>query len=366
MSLQQLRSGSQICKNIRGFPGFLDSTITSERVITGDIWAYLMHVSREELHKPEAMRALSFIEQASDFYQAASNPRISSRPLLYYYAFLNLSKVLLLHQRVAVPPKASHGISDPRTNARQRLRLAGQVVKIERPSAGQFNIFSEVLCKFPVNPVPAACLPKEVKVLDLLAAVPAIHRTFCQVTNTKPVMCPIGAELPLFSDGVSVWTRIYMTTQDPDVVATNSRFRNLSGFSTLFSECESDRENKRVFESVAEPITISQEHAVIELAGKIRNCGLCSILTTNYGYSYYLNVSKRTNWLPQYGAAYGAMFYLGSITRYKPYDFDKIIDGFSWLISEFLDTQPTQMLHLLASLIADTEVVSPYAVRLGE
>ncbi len=57
------------------------------------------------------------------------------------------------------------------------------------------------------------------------------------------------------------------------------------------------------------------------------------------------------------------MFYLGSITRYKPYDFDKIItQRYSWLIGEFLSTQPMQFLYALASHLDGVEVVRPELV----
>lgn len=366
--LSAARVGNRIQKNLRGFPTFfLDSA--RERVITGDIWAYLTHISREQLNASNADKAASFVQQASDFYQAAMNPRVASRPLLYYYAFLNLSKVMLLHQRVGVPPRAYHGILDPKDNVKQRLRISGQLVRIDVPTAAtRFNIFYELLTNFPVNPVAAPLTATDIKVLDLLAAVPAIHRTFCQVTGQCPLLCPIGNEIQIYQDSSGIWARIYLSKDDPDVMNTKNRFRNLPGFSALFTEVMSDRptEGKQLYESSVEPVTTSVDGALSKLAEKFRSCGVASILTSNYGYTHYLNVSKRTNWIPQFCTAFAAMFYLGSITRYKPYDFDKIVAGYSWLISEFLDTQPTQMLHLLASHIAGTEVVSPYAVRLGQ
>jgi hypothetical protein len=56
------------------------------------------------------------------------------------------------------------------------------------------------------------------------------------------------------------------------------------------------------------------------------------------------------------------MFYLGSLTRYKPYDFDKIVTHeYAWLVGEFLNTQPIQFLYGLASTLDGIEVVQPYA-----
>ena len=56
------------------------------------------------------------------------------------------------------------------------------------------------------------------------------------------------------------------------------------------------------------------------------------------------------------------MFFLGSVTRYRPYDYDTILGGrYAWLVEEFIATQPTQFLYLLASTLAGVEVVRPLA-----
>ena len=56
------------------------------------------------------------------------------------------------------------------------------------------------------------------------------------------------------------------------------------------------------------------------------------------------------------------MFYLGSITRYRPYDFDRYLAGRSGhLLSEFLATQPNQFIYLLASELAGNQVVVPFS-----
>ncbi len=66
--------------------------------------------------------------------------------------------------------------------------------------------------------------------------------------------------------------------------------------------------------------------------------------------------------LPRLAASYAAFFYLGSITRYKPNDFDKVLEGgFSWVVNELLATEPFQVLYTLASELAGVDVVRPYA-----
>lgn len=56
------------------------------------------------------------------------------------------------------------------------------------------------------------------------------------------------------------------------------------------------------------------------------------------------------------------MFYLGSITRYHPYLFDKIFsDKEQWLMSEFLTTQPKQFLYLSTAKFLGVDVSKAYS-----
>lgn len=49
---------------------------------------------------------------------------------------------------------------------------------------------------------------------------------------------------------------------------------------------------------------------------------------------------------------YYLMFFFGSITRYHPYLFEKVLsDKQFWLVSEFLRTQPFQFIQLLTSKV---------------
>jgi hypothetical protein len=83
------------------------------------------------------------------------------------------------------------------------------------------------------------------------------------------------------------------------------------------------------------------------LAKQIRDIGIAPILTAQ-GYRYYFSNVAPRDFVPYLAATFGVTFYLGSITRYKPEVFDKIISGkYSWIIAEFLATQPTQFLYTL-------------------
>ncbi len=125
-----------------GFPVFVARRVP--RAVTSDVWSYFRYVASERLRRSDERVAISFIDQAFEFFTAASNPNLASRPLLYYYAFLNLAKAALLIEGVQLPTTVTHGISDPRVNQRQRVRFAGQIIRMERQSHNRQQIFPEL------------------------------------------------------------------------------------------------------------------------------------------------------------------------------------------------------------------------------
>jgi hypothetical protein len=356
------RTGKPIRPQPRGFPSFYGRR-RLRRIITGDIWAYLRYVSSRRLTAAESTKASAYIDQAYDFYAAAANPRQSSRPLLYYYAFLNLAKVLLLHRGVNLPPKLQHGISDPRANIRQRLRLEGQVVRVEGCAANNCQLFPEMVRRLAGSHSPK--LPATFRVLDLLAEIPAIHRTYCMTMGAESRFCPVKS-VEVLRDNEAVWARVSFAKHDRDIKSAVKLLAADSDFREVFHPVCSKNAGELWFETKPRRYHSNRgiDAAIGVTASRVRRSGVWAIVTPN-GYSWYFFGAPTKSRLPSYCSAYAVMFYLGSITRYKPYDFHKIVKGYAWLINEFLDTQPAQVLHILASTIAGSEVVIPHANRVS-
>jgi len=308
-----------------GFRLFYDRR--KPRVVTADPWAFLSHLAATRLDKRHEDIANAYIAQGNDFFEAAQNPRFHSRPLLYYYAFLNVVKAALLIRKLPLPPLARHGISDPRANSRQRLRFAGQTVSIQRAAADHSEIFPELLRMLGYR----GTLPRSFRVVDLLRVVPSIHRTFTQVMASPPIFAPVRRFELRYRRG-SVWLRMRMTRTAKDVRTAPVRAQ-----------------------------TRGIDNAIAAIARDVRECGIAAVLTMR-GYHFYLVDTPPGLFMPHLAAMYGAIFYLGSITRYKPDVFDKIISGKqSWVVEEFLASLPTQFLYGLASELAGVDVVRPYA-----
>ena len=74
------------------------------------------------------------------------------------------------------------------------------------------------------------------------------------------------------------------------------------------------------------------------------------------GYLRYV-MFERENVLPQPAVLYAIMFYLGSIVRYRPYDFDKLVQKkHRWVIDEFLQIAPKQYVILMINELTQSEI----------
>ena len=356
------RLGGEIAEPPTGFPHFFKRL--QPRIVTADVWAFLETSvkTNTKLTINQKRQAVAFIQQAFEFFEAAQNPRIGSRPLLYYYSFLNLAKVAVLLGGTTLPPVVRHGISDPRENIRQRLRLPGQAVRIDKCAHDNSVIFPEFVA-FLGGQVRT---PQVIKVLNLFRQIPGTHRTYCRVTECDPCCLPIKM-FRFFKVGKKVFLHMGLDRRDDDVTITLPKLRSSGSFQKLFKEVSvspdhwPDR-NLIWFESDMYPgkkETINS--ALRALANAMKPLGFSSILTS-MGYRHYLLSVPTGQLLPPLAVIYAVMFYFGSITRYKPYDFDRIVeDKYSWLVSEFLKTQPNQFLHGLAGHIAGVDVVQPFA-----
>ncbi len=225
-----------------GFP--LYAARRGPRVVTSDIWAHLRYIAAAQLSKADETKARAFINQAYEFYEAADNPQLGSRPLLYYYSFLNLAKMALLVQGVNLPPSPRHGISDPRANQRTRLRLPGQTVRSEVCAADHSQIFPEVVRALGGN----IARQTHFRVDVLLSQIPGVHRTYCRVLNQRPLFVPI-VQFSLHRQGQEIWARLHLSRSDNDVNVTLRALRRRQSFRRVFDQVESEEDDELWFET---------------------------------------------------------------------------------------------------------------------
>src|SRR2546427_10324370 len=107
----QPKQGRLVNNPPSGFPAFFSKR--QARVVTADPWAFLKELVTHRVDERQRSRGYSYVNQAFDFFEAARNPQFASKPLLYYYSFLNLAKTALLIRKARIAIKPDHGIADP-------------------------------------------------------------------------------------------------------------------------------------------------------------------------------------------------------------------------------------------------------------
>lgn len=296
-------------------------------------------------------RAIAFLEQAADFYQAASSPRIGSKPLLYYYSFMNLAKAFLTVHTQLDLVRCTHGLREPADNVKRRLTIASQTVIAEDASRTRVQVYREFVraCGFalPQNPQP-------VKVVDLLEQIVGIHRITSHTLKRDTQYFPIrSASFEHDPRAREAWISIYVARGDVARAASALQRNTLA-----FSEVESPNRDYRRYESLPMAYTRSPIDVLRELVRSSWQ-DLWSELRPG-GYRFWLSSVRRSQRRAQLASGYKAMFYFGSVSRYRPDDYQKLVEGkHGWMVQEFMNTQPIQFVYFLGSGLVDAEMVVP-------
>lgn len=146
--------------------------------------------------------ALAFLRQAEDFYITARE-RLAANPLLFYYAFLNLGKALLIARGIAKDiDHAHHGLEQPKGSG---VALDEAFVRV-RQGADRVHVFPDLIAS--TDRVELAS-ETELPIRDLLPQVVVGHRQWIDAVGETERFVPL-VESELMHDPVekSVWARL--------------------------------------------------------------------------------------------------------------------------------------------------------------
>jgi hypothetical protein len=323
-------------------------------------WSYAeFHIKNS--YPPDRVRyALAYVQQAQSFYIAAKVANRDASPLLWYYCFLNLAKALLVRtDQVEDLASGMHGIRDPVENKEGYVTLGKQTIKTNGtiPAAnGRYQVFPN-LCRVLAEPLPAGDI--QISIKSLLRGVLGIHRAFMKAfgedSHFMKLREPEFMECPP-PKGPHLWLRFFLLQEDFNDTVT---FDALKGklepaFTAVTPGDGGTRLKAYCFESQHLTFTKSAIEDLPLLMAMIRP--KVRVLVLPRGYLHYVKFEPELP-LPQTAVIYAIMFYLGSIVRYRPYDFDKLVDKkYRWVIDEFLQTAPKQFVILLVNEITQSEV----------
>jgi hypothetical protein len=316
--------------------------------------------------------ALACLEQARDFYTSALSANIAAaRPLQLYYCFLNLAKAFALTSGAAPTfGRAQHGLSERvGPGGRELLDAYLQVSPLGQNGVPQ--IFAEFYRAISGTAIPAALTQ-----LDLPTLLPQIlpgHRLWAGAAHRTERFIALH-EVRLYEDrgARSLWLSMVLYRDDLSRLGL--------GHSALLNGCRLDDRFRQVnsneavgdrqlifYEQLAPMAYAARPSDVVPaLVASLKN-DLWTVVGASPPYRrYYVYVAptiEHPTVLPQLLSIYAVMFYLGSITRYRPQHFDAILKGpFGSQIEEFLAGQPTQYIYLMASEFVKRDVTQPSIV----
>lgn len=331
-----------------GFPLFtrpatLVSLGRNEKLIISDIWAFWDYVIKKASRdRREEDFLKSLLEQSKHFYLTGESSPIKSQPLLYYYSFLNLAKIIINLNSKHGPRKTyMHGMNESHNNKFSHSTITKQKQKINVVQVAHelVSIFDPAI----------AVADLSLNVKELLNHCVGVHRAYSEIYNQNEVFRRLKTHC-LYRERKDLIFKAELQCQATDVAELIARGYSITEEEDGFFYTERH--------TMAAYSPTRADYAT--LSSTIRSKGIWYFIG-NSGYTTYLS-SSTVGRYNQESIIYMVMFYLGSITRYHPYMFDEIFsDKEQWLMSEFLNTQPKQFIYLATARILGQGVQKAYA-----
>jgi YaaC-like Protein len=334
-----------------------------------DPWTIINSSVKQKCPSGARQEALAFVEQARDFYTAAASAAIAAaRPLLLYYCFLNLAKALVLRRGAhSTLPQPMHGLKERLRGLRE---LEDAFLRAEMARGGHLQVFDEFL-----RAIRGVGLSTDLD-FDIMKLLPQIlpgHRLWAEAANQNERFVAVHEIRVMESTkNKTIWLEFLLFEDDLTRLGiTHKKLLQESRLNGVFRQVRTKREvnNRRLirFEQI-KPLTYIQRPSdmVLTLVSTVRDFLWVTVASVPPYRRYYLYLSPQAEHgqlLPQLISIYAITFYLGSITRYRPHHFDRIVDSaFGPRIEEFISGQPLQFIYLMASEFAQQDVTKPSIV----
>jgi hypothetical protein len=334
-----------------------------QRIFTSDPWALIAEGIADACPKVSRQAALAFRAQAEDFYDAAismGNRNVGAKPLLLYYSFLNLTKAYLLTRGHAAPnDRPGHGISE-----KARIRqVEGAKLTVYPSQPRKPQLFSRFLHAITGTEVIAA---QHYRLGSLMPQILFGHRVWCAAANEPERFVSLKEVQYIGSRGDhKAWIRFQLDKQE--LAKLHISQEKALKLSRLGSEWRFVQQPEDEFSDglcIEQNVSTDYGHrpsdALFELTTNVRPYLWCSVLLHPPYRKYYLYLSPKSeskSVLPQLLSMYLIIFFLGSITRYQPHQFDRLLETRygAHLIGAVTEI-PTQYLYLMASELLEREV----------
>jgi hypothetical protein len=334
------------------------------RIFATSPWGVMKQVVEDSLTSAKKDQALAFMEQAQNFYQIASSSHLSpTKPLLFYYSFLNLVKALsLVKGTQSHYERAVHGLSESTPAGGSEFHDSIVTVKWVGQSPRLFNDLKKTL---------SGKTDPQGRVYTLKNVMPQLlpgHRVWCAAAGAQERFVEIDRVEFRFNEATKeVWAEVNIFSDDLTRFGiTRKRLLAESGLSSLFKEVTSTevRGGRKIlkFEQVRTTTYTGRPSDKIADIVKLLKPFMWFSVTTippyRKSYLYLCPASEKSDMLSQIMSVYLVFYYLGSVTRYRPNLFKSIMESkHGSHLEEVVLNLPQQFLYLVASEFAGREVV---------
>lgn len=327
-------------------------------------WGVIKQVVEDSLNGSQKEQALAFLEQAQNFYQIANSSHLSpTKPLLFYYSFLNIAKTLSLVKGTQIHyERAVHGLSESTNAGGDEFHDSIVTVKWAGQSPRLFNDLKKTL---------SGKTDPQNRLYTLKNVMPQLltgHRVWCAAAGTEERFVEIErVEFRFDETKKEVWAEINIFSDDlTRFNITRKRLLNEAGISATFKEVIStEKKGDRLllkFEQIKPTkYTGRPSDKIADIVKTLRPFMWFSVTTVppyRKSYLYLCPAAEKNDMLPQIMSIYLVFYYLGSVTRYRPNLFQKIMESkHGSHLEEVILNLPQQFLYLVASEFAGREVV---------
>ena len=332
-------------------------------------WALIRASVQRDCSAASRAESLAYVAQSEYFFDAAAkSSEWAAKPLLLYYSFMNLSKAFIVTKAIRISlDQARHGLAEKLTSGGKEL-IDAYLEAHPSPSTQRANVFA-LLWEALSGHVMTSTMR-----LDLTYLLPQVvtgHRLWCEAADQKERFMSIESVQMLQDKATrNLWAVLQMhagTISQHGIAGSKllresglqGAFRAVRGFHDALAN-----EEMLQFEQVQQTrYSHRSSDSVPQLIESFRHSLFATAITARPFREYYLYVApaqERSQVLPQLLSLFAITYWLGSITRYRPQQFDRVIESkFGGQLQEFLSSQPTQFVYLFASEFARREITRP-------
>jgi hypothetical protein len=339
------------------------------RLYVRDPWATLNEaVYRAEIRKSRIKEALSYIEQAEEYFYVGTQTStgISVKPILLYYSLMNLAKSMLAVRNPGIDlSHAYHGLSATRKG---EWAILGDGIRVQS-SPNRVNVFGAM---FQLLHGSRPSL-QSLEVRHLLPQILPAHRLWTYACGRREQFVSVEIAAANDPDDQKAWLLLildrgelaYLGESFTDLIDSSrlpGRWEQVSGLPDLkpWRDLQQSTSNAVFFEQHTQVrYTHRALDCVADLFSTVRP-ELWTVVTSTYPHrKYYLNFDANLGprRLPQWASMYVLFYYLSDLTRYRPLHFDRFLESrYGPQIESILDECPRQFLYLMASELLQREV----------